>query len=73
MHFYKHLLECDVAPAMENMTKINQLLCGNTNLLGSASSSENIIENDVGVNGNVILISDEGASLSASVHLSPYC
>ncbi|ETI35888.1 hypothetical protein F441_17732 [Phytophthora nicotianae CJ01A1] len=77
VHYYKHLIECEVAPVPEEMAKVNQILRGNANLLGS--SPTDVESESVSVNGAAIVstsggsstaISTATASASASVHLS---
>uniref|UniRef100_H3GL43 Oxidoreductase n=1 Tax=Phytophthora ramorum TaxID=164328 RepID=H3GL43_PHYRM len=78
VHYYKHLIECEVAPVPDHMAQVNQILRGNANLLGSAAAAANVGSENVSVNG-VIISTDEGtstaiataaASAPASVHLS---
>ncbi|OWZ04293.1 hypothetical protein PHMEG_00023828, partial [Phytophthora megakarya] len=75
VHYYKHLIECEVAPVPEEMAQVNQILRGNANLLGSSTT----VESDVSVNGTAIVntsgsssteIAATTASAPASVHLS---
>ncbi|GMF32204.1 unnamed protein product [Phytophthora fragariaefolia] len=79
VHYYKHLIECEVVPVPEDMTQVNQILRGNANLLGSASAAANADNDNVSVNGAAIVSANGGsstaiayasASASASVHLS---
>ncbi|KAI9998982.1 hypothetical protein PInf_003646 [Phytophthora infestans] len=75
VHYYKHLIECEVAPVPEDMTKVNQILRGNANLLGNVSGESD----SVSVNGTA-MVNTSGASSTAtyigstsapaSVHLS---
>ncbi|GMF30957.1 unnamed protein product [Phytophthora lilii] len=80
VHYYKHLIECEVAPVPEDMAKVNQLLRGNANLLGSTPATANAGSDNVSVNGAAMVstsnggsstaISTAAASAPASVHLS---
>ncbi|KAG3200937.1 hypothetical protein PC128_g4228 [Phytophthora cactorum] len=78
VHYYKHLIECEVAPVPEDMAKVNQILRGNANLLGSAPST-NVESENISVNGAALVsttgasstaVSTASASAPASVHLS---
>jgi hypothetical protein len=79
VHYYKHLIECEVAPVPEDMEKVNQILRGNANLLGSAPAAANVESDNVSFNGAAIVstnaasstaISTATTSAPASVHLS---
>ncbi|KAG6612517.1 uncharacterized protein IUM83_03414 [Phytophthora cinnamomi] len=79
VHYYKHLIECEVAPVPEDMARVNQILRGNANLLGSAPAAANVESGNVSVNGAAIVSANSGsstaistatASAPASVHLS---
>ncbi|KAL3667335.1 hypothetical protein V7S43_007562 [Phytophthora oleae] len=78
VHYYKHLIECEVAPVPEDMAKINQILRGNANLLGNTSAAVDVDSDNVSVNSTAIINTSGGsstaiataASAPASVHLS---
>lgn len=42
VHYFKHLIECEVAPVPDDMAQVNQILRGNANLLGSAPAAANV-------------------------------
>ncbi|KAG7382812.1 hypothetical protein PHYPSEUDO_004320 [Phytophthora pseudosyringae] len=67
VHYYKHLIECEVAPVPEDMAKVNEILRGNANLLGSASAAANV-EGDttVSVDGAAIANTSGGPSTAIS-------
>ncbi|KAG1695272.1 hypothetical protein DVH05_020651 [Phytophthora capsici] len=77
VHYYKHLIECEVAPVPEDMAKVNQILRGNANLLGT-SAAVDVNNDNVSVNGTAIINTNGSSSTAiasatsapASVHLS---
>ncbi|CAH0493941.1 unnamed protein product [Peronospora farinosa] len=71
VHYYKHLIKCEIAPVPENMTHVNQILRGNTNLFGSAAVA-NIESGNVAVTngGSSTMIVAASVSTSASVRLA---
>ncbi|KAE8895349.1 hypothetical protein PF005_g1274 [Phytophthora fragariae] len=79
VHYYKHLIECEVAPVPDDMAQVNQILRGNANLLGSAPAAASVGSDNVSMNGADIVSTNGGSSTAiaaaaapapASVHLS---
>ncbi|KAL7685119.1 putative short-chain dehydrogenase/reductase SDR, NAD(P)-binding domain superfamily [Plasmopara halstedii] len=68
VHYYKHLLKCEVAPVPESMPEVNELLCGNAKLLDNACTGESVEKNSSkNANENISLFVD---ATPASVQLS---
>lgn len=74
VHYYKHLIEAEVAPVPDEMAKVNEMLRGNANLLGGAAAdarSEGSNEAIVSMNGgSSTALATAASSAPASVHLS---
>ncbi|RLN72725.1 hypothetical protein BBJ28_00008182 [Nothophytophthora sp. Chile5] len=76
VHYYKHLIEGEVAPVPEDMAQVNQILRGNANLLESSRSASTTSTSaangnrsdgngSISVNGGELVSANGGASSAA--------
>ncbi|KAG7394608.1 hypothetical protein PHYBOEH_004966 [Phytophthora boehmeriae] len=75
VHYYKHLIESEVKPVPDDMAQVKQILRGNANLLGSATTGEasGAVNNAAIVTANggtSSAVAASASSVPASVHLS---
>ncbi|CAH0516427.1 unnamed protein product [Peronospora belbahrii] len=78
VHYYRHLIKCELAPVSENMAQAIQILRGHASLLGR-SAATSVGSGNVAVDGTAIVITNSGsstmiagssASVSSSVDLA---
>ena len=64
VHYYKHLIKCEVAPVPDNMAHVHQILWGKTNCFDSAAVAN--VES-----GNVAVTNDDSSTMIVAASVSP--